>query len=81
MRATSCCDSITTLCTPSNSIVDYKAEVASLDKPRGRPYIPRNLSELVISQFLPGAMAKNQALASNMGVDYVIVFRYATTGE
>lgn len=52
-------------------------------RPKAR--YPRSFSELVTSQLvpahlLPANMAKSHALTNNMGVDYVLVFRFATTG-
>jgi hypothetical protein len=44
----------------------------------------RSFSQLVASQLVPGdliTMAKSQGILTNMGVDYVVVFRFATTGE
>ncbi|CAK4035004.1 related to IST2 [Lecanosticta acicola] len=41
-----------------------------------RSTFPRTISELVTTQLVPGNMAKSQALHTNMGVDYVIVFRF-----
>lgn len=43
----------------------------------------RSFSQLVASQLVPGdliTMAKSQGILTNMGVDYVVVFRFATTG-
>jgi hypothetical protein len=44
----------------------------------------RSFSQLVASQLVPGdliTMAKSQGILTNMGVDYVVVFRFATTGK
>ena len=44
----------------------------------------RSFSQLVASQLVPGdliTMAKSQGILTNMGVDYVVVFRFATTGQ
>lgn len=41
-----------------------------------RSTFPRSISELVTSQLVPGNMARSQALHTNMGVDYIIVFRF-----
>ena len=44
----------------------------------------RSFSQLVASQLVPGdliTMAKSQGILTNMGVDYVVVFRFATTGR
>ena len=44
----------------------------------------RSFSQLVASQLVGGdlvAMAKSQGILTNMGVDYVVVFRFATTGR
>lgn len=44
----------------------------------------RSFSQLVASQLVPGdliTMAKSQGILTNMGVDYVVVFRFGTTGE
>jgi len=61
------------------------------DKTTGVPVIPttrnrfaRSFSQLVASQLVGGdlvAMAKSQGILTNMGVDYVVVFRFATTGK
>lgn len=43
----------------------------------------RSFSQLVASQLVPGdliTMAKSQGILTNMGVDYVVVFRFAKTG-
>jgi hypothetical protein len=43
----------------------------------------RSFSQQVASQLVPGdliTMAKSQGILTNMGVDYVVVFRFATTG-
>lgn len=43
----------------------------------------RSFSQLVASQLVTGdlvTMAKSQGILTNMGVDYVVVFRFATTG-
>lgn len=45
-----------------------------------RPTFPSSFSELITTQLIPGNMAKSQALQSNLGIDYVVVFRFATTG-
>ena len=45
-----------------------------------RSTFPRTISELVTTQLVPGDMAKSQALHTNMGVDYVIVFRFPPEG-
>jgi len=42
-----------------------------------RSTIPRSLSELV----LPPNMAKSQALNHNMGVEYVLIYRYSATDK
>lgn len=44
----------------------------------------RSFSQLVASQLVPGdliTMAKSRGILTNMGVDYVVVFRFATTGQ
>lgn len=44
----------------------------------------RSFSQLVASQLVPGdliTMAKSQGILTNMGVDYVVVFRFAKTGS
>lgn len=44
----------------------------------------RSFSQLVASQLVPGdliTMAKSQGILTNMGVDYVVVFRFASTGK
>ena len=44
----------------------------------------RSFSQLVASQLVPGdliTMAKSQGILTNMGVDYVVVFRFAATGQ
>lgn len=43
----------------------------------------RSFSQLVASQLVSGdlvTMAKSKGILTNMGVDYVVVFRFATTG-
>ncbi|SMQ47056.1 unnamed protein product [Zymoseptoria tritici ST99CH_3D7] len=44
-----------------------------------RSTFPRSFSQLVTSQLVPGDMARSQALHTNMGVDYVIVYRFPPT--
>lgn len=51
--------------------------LATLQK---RSTFPRTISELVTSQLVPGNMAKSQALHTNMGVDYIVVFRFPPSG-
>ena len=51
-----------------------------LEPIRKRATFPRSLTELVTNQLVPGDMAKSQALHTNMGVDYVIVFRFQPEG-
>lgn len=46
-----------------------------------RSTFPRSISELVTSQLVPGNMAKSQALHTNMGVDYVVVFKFPAEGK
>lgn len=44
----------------------------------------RSFSQLVASQLVPGdliTMAKSQGILTNMGVDFVVVFRFAKTGK
>lgn len=58
--------------TPANS--------TPLEPIRKRGTFPRSLTELVTIQLVPGDMAKSQALHTNMGVDYVIVFKFEPSG-
>lgn len=46
-----------------------------------RTTFPRSISELVTTQLVPGSMAKSQALHTNMGVDYIVVYRFPPSGK
>ena len=52
----------------------------SLQPLKKRSTFPRSISELVTNQLVPGTMAKSQALNTNMGVDYIISYRFEPTG-
>lgn len=56
------------------------ANSTPLEPIRKRATFPRSLTELVTNQLVPGDMAKSQALSTNMGVDYVVVFRFEPSG-
>ncbi|PIA98488.1 hypotheticalsprotein [Cercospora beticola] len=51
--------------------------VSSVAQPfKKRSTFPRSISELVTNQLVPGNMAKSQALNTNMGVDFIISYRF-----
>ena len=61
--------------------VSLASSIATLASVKPRNRFPRSISELVTSQLVPGDMAKSSAITTNMGVDYVIVFRFGKTGK
>lgn len=55
--------------------------VSSVAQPfKKRSTFPRSISELVTNQLVPGNMAKSQALNTNMGVDFIISYRFEPSG-
>ncbi|KXS97871.1 hypothetical protein AC578_5038 [Pseudocercospora eumusae] len=47
-----------------------------LDALKKRTTFPRSISELVTTQLVPGTMATSRALHTNMGVDYIVVYKF-----
>lgn len=44
--------------------------------PARNRFYPRSFSDLIITQLAPVSMAKSLAASTNLGVDYVVVFKY-----
>jgi hypothetical protein len=68
---------------PNNNDASNPTSSATPNLLAVRNRFARSFSQLVASQLVPGdliTMAKSQGILTNMGVDYVVVFRFATTG-
>lgn len=68
---------------PNNSPATASASATASTHLAVKNRFARSFSQLVASQLVPGdliTMAKSQGILTNMGVDYVVVFRFATTG-
>jgi len=68
---------------PNNDHANNPTSSATPNLLAVRNRFARSFSQLVASQLVPGdliTMAKSQGILTNMGVDYVVVFRFATTG-